>query len=154
MWTWRRKNPLKQGIWDDILISDNFTNVDENIYIKSGYPSDHTAVVIEWKLNTFERGRGLWKFNNDLLYDTTNVDKVKQQIQFVRTQYNHSSVDSKYKLNDSAFLEILLLEIREITISYSSFKKKERNKLECTPIEEINDIEHNCENFDQSILEE
>ena len=154
VFTWKRKNPLKQGRLDYILISDNFTNVVENIYIKSGYRSDHSAVVIEFKLNTFERGRGLWKFNNDLLYDTTYVDKVKQQIQFVKAQYNHSSVDSKCKLNDSAFLEILLMEIRGITISYSSFKKKERNKLECTLIEEINDIEHNCENVDQSLLED
>ena len=57
------------------LISDNFTNLVENIYTKSGYHSDHSA-VIEFKLNTFEGGRGLWKFNNDLLYDTTYVDKV------------------------------------------------------------------------------
>ena len=46
------------------------------------------------------------------------------------------------------------MEIRGKTISYSSFKKKERNKLECTLIEEINEIEHNCEKVDHSILED
>ena len=46
------------------------------------------------------------------------------------------------------------MENRGITIYYSSFKKKERNKLECDLIEEINDIEYTCENVDQSILEE
>ena len=60
------------------LISDNFTNLVENIYINSGYRSDQSAVVIEfnYKLSTFEGGRGLWKFNNYLLYDTKYVDKV------------------------------------------------------------------------------
>ena len=48
VFTWKRKNPLKQGRLDSILISDNFTNVVETNYIKSGYRSDHSAVVIEF----------------------------------------------------------------------------------------------------------
>lgn len=40
-------------------MSENFTNVVEDMYIKSGYRSDHSAVV-EFRLNTFEKGRGLW----------------------------------------------------------------------------------------------
>ena len=45
------------------------------------------------------------------------------------------------------------MENRGITIYFSFFKKKEHNKLERALIEEINDIEYNCENVDQSILE-
>lgn len=124
VFTWKKKNPLKQGRLDYILMSENFTNVVEDMYIKSGYRFDHSAVVVEFRLNTFERGRGLWKFNNNLLYDKTYVDKVKNQIQMVKTQYGNSSMETECKLNDSLFLEILLMEIRGITISYSSFKKK------------------------------
>lgn len=57
-------------------MSENFTNVVKTMYIKTGYWSDHSAVSVELMLNDFERGRGLWKFNN-LLYDETYVDKVK-----------------------------------------------------------------------------
>mgnify|MGYP003691480061 CR=1 FL=1 len=63
------KNPLKQGRLDYILISQSLSNIVENFSIKPGYRSDHSAVVMELKFNTFSRGHGLWKFNNSLLYD-------------------------------------------------------------------------------------
>lgn len=68
---------------------DNFTNVVEKFYIKLGYcsnHSNHSAVVIEFKLNTFKKGKVLWKINNSLGYNTTYVDKFKQQIQFVQNK--------------------------------------------------------------------
>ena len=118
MYTWRKKNPMKQGRLDYFLISENLTNIVESMSIKSGYRSDHSAVICEFKFNTFVRGRGLWKFNNNLLYDKQYVDKVKQHIQLVKDQYERS-------IDDSAFLDILLMEIRGISISHFSYKKCE-----------------------------
>ena len=133
MYTWRKKNPMKQGWLDYFLISENLTNIVESMSIKSGYRSDHSAVICEFKFNTFVRGRGLWKFNNNLLYDKQYVDKVKQHIQLVRDQYERS-------LDDSAFLDILLMEIRGITISHSSYKKPKKEQKEKSLILEINEI--------------
>lgn len=48
-YTWRKRNPLKQGRLDYILISENLSNIVENVSIKSGYRSDHSAVVFEFK---------------------------------------------------------------------------------------------------------
>lgn len=67
IYTWRKKNPLKQSRLDYILISESLTNMLEKFSTKPGYRSDHSAVVLELKFNKFSRGRGLWKFNNSLL---------------------------------------------------------------------------------------
>lgn len=108
----------------------------ETISIKPGYRSDHSAVLLELKFNKFVRSRGLWKFNNSLLTDKTYIEKVKQTIHKVQDQYLHDD-----DINHSIFVEVLLMEIRSITISYSSFKKKERDKIEITLLKDIENIE-------------
>ena len=82
-YTWRKKNPLKQGRLDFFLISHSLSNLVENCTIKPGYRSDHSIVLLELKFNPFNRGHSLWKFNNNLLTDKEYVLKVKETIQFV-----------------------------------------------------------------------
>ena len=120
---------------DYILISESLSNVIENFIIKPVYRSDHSAVILELKFNSFERGRGLWKFNNSILTDKICVDKVKETIERMKIQYDYS--DNLYicsgntkEVGDSLFLEVLLMEIRGLSISYSSYKKKEQGKME------------------------
>ena len=84
---WRKKNPLKQGRLDFFLISDSLSNLVENCTIKPGYRSDHSFVLLGLKFKPFKRGRGLWKFNNNLLTDKEYVLKVKETIQSVSIQY-------------------------------------------------------------------
>ena len=67
-------------------------------------------------------------------------------IQLVRDQYERS-------LDYSTFLDILLMEIRGITISHSSYKKREKEKKEKSLILEINEIENSNEP-NHSVLEE
>lgn len=136
VFTWRKRNPLKQGRLDYILISESLSNMVETISIKPGYRSDHSSVLLELKFNKFIRGRGLWKFNNSLLTDKTFIEKVKQTILKVQDQYLQDD-----DINHSIFLEVLLMEIRSITIYYSSFKKKEREKIEITLLKDIENIE-------------
>ena len=122
------KNPFKQGRLDFILISENLFNLVETFLVKPGYRSDHSSVVLEIKFNAFQRGRGLCKFNNSLLLDKIYVDKVKDTIQQVHDQYA-SPLDNKLdNIEGHKFLEILLMEIRGITISYSSYKKKKETR--------------------------
>ena len=139
------KNPLKQARLDYILISESLSNIVEKLSIKPGY----RAVVIELKFNKFTRGRGLWKFNNSLLTDKTYIDKVKETISKVHDQYQHT--DDNF--NHSIFIEVLLMEIRSTTISYSSFKKKERDKIEKTLLEDIETLESE-DNINLKLLEE
>jgi exonuclease III len=149
VYTWRKKNPCRQGRLDYILFSEGLSNLVQNFTIKPGYRSDHSIVVLELKFSSFNKGCGLWKFNNSLLHDKTYVDRIKQTIQRVKGQYlqnptsNDTCHDYSYidNINDSAFLEVLLMEIRGTTISYSSYKKKTRDQLEKSLVEEIERLE-------------
>ena len=40
-----------------------------NCKIEPSYCSDHPMVILELEFIPFVRGKGLWKFNNSLLYD-------------------------------------------------------------------------------------
>ena len=63
-----------------------------------------------------------------LIYNRENLCNIPDsEIQFI--------------VNDQLFLETLLLEIRAKTLSYSSFKKKEQDKLEKNLIAEIKILE-------------
>ena len=152
LFTWRKANPLKQARLDYFLLSDNLTNFVENIYIKAGYRSDHSSVILELKLNQFKRGKGLWKFNNNLLRDSNFVKKVKETIvsivkQYALLVYNPENISNipldniQLTIEDHLFLETMLMEIRGTAISYASFKKKERAKTEKNLIEKIDNLE-------------
>ena len=103
----------------------------KNFMIKRGYRSDHSAAILEFKYNSFERGWGLWKFNNSLLIDKICVDMLKETIERVKIQYDYSDnlhICSGYtkELDNSLFLEVLLMEIKGLSISNLTCKKKEQ----------------------------
>ena len=142
-----KKYPLKQSRLNYILISESLSNLVENIYVRPSYRSDHSAVVLEVKFNMFDRGRGLWKFNNSLLTDKNYIEKVKQTIDNVTGQYMQNVIE------DSSFIDVLLMEIRGATISYSSYVKKERSKKESSLMKDIENLESQ-EQLDLEMIEE
>ena len=73
------------------------------------------------------------------VYDVENVDNI-----------NNDSIE--FIINDQLFLETLLLEIRGKTISYSSFRKKEKDRQENQLVKEIEDME-NSENLNLIAIE-
>ena len=94
-----------------------------------GYPTDHSIIYLTVDTKVCQRGKGFWKFNVSLLYDPVYVKLVKEEIHNVKTQYHtkNNEVDSQ------TFFEMLKLNIRGKTISYSSYKckceKKKNNKV-------------------------
>lgn len=138
---------MKQGRLDIFLISNSLSNLVENCSIKPGYRSDHSIVLLELKFNPFTKGRGLWKFNNTLLSDKEYVVKVKDIIQSVSSQYldnvESGNFQCKSGIDESLFFEVLMMEIRGATISYSTYRKKVRNNTEEKLIQEIEYIESN-----------
>lgn len=163
--TWRKKTPLKQARLDFFLLSDSMLNRINDVSIENSYRSDHSPVTLKMKINEFSRGKGLWKFNNSLLYDIEYVNTVKSIIRKVKEQYavlvyNQENLDTvddmelQLTIDDQLFLETLLLEIRGKTISYSSFKKKEKVKLEAKLIQDINILEENLQtNMEFDLIE-
>ena len=155
-YTWRKPNPLKQARLDFFLASQSFYHNIHDVQILNSYRSDHSPVVLQFKLSDFTIGRGLWKFNNTLLHDIEYIQTIKEQIKKVKEQYaclaynrdNIDQIDSleiQFTINDQLFLETLLTEIRGKSISFASFRKKERNKLENTLSEDIRLLENNLQ---------
>ena len=124
-YTWRQHDSNKQARLDFFLISS----------------ADHSLVEIKFDFCKIDRGNGYWKFNNSLLCNKEYVDLVNVTIsevvkQYAVVPYNFSNLksihpkDIHFNINDQLFFEMLLMEIRAKTISYSARKKKEMFDLE------------------------
>ena len=129
------------------------SNFVHDIYPKAGYRSDHSIVITELSLNLFKRGLGIWKFNVRLLKDIEYVTKVKEIIRNVKRQYavciyskeNLAYIPNdeiQFVINDSLFFETFLMEIRGMSISHASYRKKQNDNREQQLIEKITEIEN------------
>ena len=85
--TWFRKNPVKKSSLDFFLISEELLSLTENVNIRPGYRTDHSIVELELRLSDFIKGKGFWKFNNALLRDNTDIEKVENTISSVIEKY-------------------------------------------------------------------
>ena len=77
----------------------------------------------------------MWKLNNSLLFDKEYVKLVKETIIKIACQYavpvysldNTDQIpkdETHFTINDQRFLDTLLMEIRDKSISYSVYKKE------------------------------
>jgi hypothetical protein len=63
------KNPTKLARLDYFLIFNSLLYSIQDCVVEPGYRSDHSMVILSLKLQGFQKGKGLWKFNNSLLTD-------------------------------------------------------------------------------------
>ncbi|KAK3084078.1 hypothetical protein FSP39_007782 [Pinctada imbricata] len=149
--TWSVRNPYKRARLDFFLVSDELMNIVESSQISPGYRTDHSLIEICLKFENQEKGRGFWRFNNSLLRDKKYIDKVKQEIEKTKRQYSLESEESNiednneteesFSIDNKLFLDTLLMNIRGVTISYSSYLKKSKTDREKVLEAEINRIE-------------
>ena len=141
-YTWRTKSCSKQARLDFILVSENLITDIDYVNIEYGYRSDHSMVTLATKGAKLEKAKPFWKFNNSLLSDREYVNVVKSVISQVKEQYRIED-ENECVIDDQLFLEVLLMEIRGKTISYSSYIKKKRDNKESNLIADINNLERN-----------
>ena len=115
-------------------------------------------------LNKFVQGKGLWKFNTDLLKDLEYVHLInkiinEEIIKYAVPIYNFDNF-SKFQdeeitltISDDLFLEMLILTISGETIKYSSLKKKKEKNNEIKLISEIEELEKKNNITDANILD-
>ena len=103
--------------------------------ILPAYRSDHSRMYLRLKLAFESRGRGFWKFNCSLLKDINYLQLVKRVI--IETVWSYACpiytesyarnpearVNIAFTINDSLFLEALLMKIRSETITFCTKKK-------------------------------
>ena len=86
----------------------------EKTWIEISYRSDHSGAILQLRLCQYQRGRGLWKFNNSLLRDKHYVEIVKKTMKNTKCQYavpvynpeNISNISNKniqLTINDQIF---------------------------------------------------
>jgi hypothetical protein len=54
----------------------------ENYLDKVAYKSDHSMIILSLVFNPFNKGKGLWKFNNSLLYEKDYSKIVREKMFF------------------------------------------------------------------------
>ena len=152
-YTWRKRNPVKQARLDFFLLSEIFMTSVRDINFLPSYRSDHSSVVLSIEINEFKKGKGLWKFNVSLLKDQNYIEEVKKCINKVKEQYmlpvynfdyfkdNLNDDIIEFSISNQLLLEMILMEIRGKTISYSAYKKKQNIDLEKNLIQSIHYLE-------------
>ena len=83
--------------------------------------SDHSLVSLVLNLSKLERGKGYVKVNNSLVLQPEYQDKIRNSIK--------ESAEINKTANPNTLWEIIKGAIRNETIKYASYKKKEQNKL-------------------------
>ena len=133
-YTWRMQKPIKQARLDYIFINDTFSDIVSKCDIHPGYKSDHSIVSMEILINRFEKGKGIWKFNTNLLSDPNYIKLVhdvidEERLNYALPVYNLDYINQPYSLVEpiidyDLFLEILLMSIRGKTIKYATTQKR------------------------------
>ena len=151
-YTWRIRNPVKQARLDYFLTSSSMIDLIYKSEIKPGYLSDHSFITLEIIENKFTIGKGVWKFNNDLLKDENYVHHINNLIDgeilnYALPIYHPNYIIGNYQdiiftIDDDLFLEMVFLKIRGETIKFSSYKKKNERRLEKQLLEDIEQIEN------------
>ena len=153
-YTWFKKHSNQKARLDFFLISELLLTELDDTKIIPGYRTDHSMICTKFHFGKFEKGNSYWKMNNSLLKDEKYVNEIKQIIENVKLQYAKpeqfngeitiNSLANKnltLKIDDQLFFEVLLMEIRGKTISYSSYLKKKNNQRENELISDIDNLE-------------
>ena len=138
--TWRDNTRvgLVQSRLDYFLVSRNLNYQISKCQLKPGLRSDHSLIKLEIKLvQTQQRGKGYWKFNNSMLHDKTYVTLIKEELKKLST-----NCEIKDK---SCFWDFVKCQIRTITISYSQGLAKRRQRRESFLIGKLEELETNLE---------
>lgn len=59
---------------------ETLTNRVPHIKYENSYRSDHSPVILEYKINEFINGKGFCKFNNSLLVDMSYINSIEKKI--------------------------------------------------------------------------
>ena len=165
--TWQKFNENKQSRLDFFLISSSLLPFIQNAKIIPGFCSDHSGIELEIDFSKFTRGKGFWKFNKSLLNEPSYLALIKSVIKCVVAQYAIVDNDENFyvntteailqdfysstgpetlqfinlKIDPQSFLDVLLLEIRRETISFSAKRKRDRQANELLLLHDIENLE-------------
>ena len=153
--TWTSWNGEKKARLDMCLTSQSFNPYITDFVLLPYYKSDHRPIMTTVDFDAFTRGKGYWKCNNSLLKDPQYVNKIKDTIKNTCAKYyTHPVYDNffqeatvqelnmfkqksaedlqslDYNIDPNLFMDMLVNDIRNDSITYSIAKKKRENMEE------------------------
>ena len=162
--TWKKRNPCKQARLEFFLMSETLFHYVKDLIIYPSYRSDHAIVILELNLTKLSHGQSYWKHNNSLLTDPDYLKQINKKIEDIKLQYalpvynleeinNIPNEEIQFIINDQLFFDTILMEIRGESISYASFKNKQRNTRESILIKRIEELEDSIDDKSRELLE-
>ena len=82
-------------------MSDDLLSLDPKIEILPSYKSDHNPIVLTFIKSRQNRGKGLWKFNNDLLKNQDFISMIKEEIFLIKSIYALPIYDPEFIQSNS-----------------------------------------------------
>ena len=138
---------LKSRIDFFLIAKDLSVNIKKS-EILPAIPPDHNAISISLTLpNKCPRGPGFWKFNNTLLRDPQYIDKIHCTYTLACKYYGHLT-------DRRLFWEMIKMEIRSATITYSKNKSKSIRNREQELIRKLDHLDGTiCNNFSSPLID-
>ena len=163
-YTWRRRNPTQQARLDYFIVSNQLLDLINTCTIRPSYRSDHSIIELNIKPCNFIKGKGVWKFNCSLLREpeyltlinnTIDAEKMMYAVKVYNLENLNTIKDQniQFTVDDSQFLEVLLLKIRGETIKFATGMKKKQNAEENKLILDIETLEKSGSVHDSDSLE-
>ena len=120
-YTWSQKRPTRVFCrLDFFLISTSLVDDIVSSKIVPGFRSDHSAVILEIKLNKTIRGRGYWKLNCNHLSNLEYINTIKRTI--------NETVQMNKESNPNLLWDTIKMAIRGESIKFGATQKKEIDK--------------------------
>ncbi|WP_293688688.1 reverse transcriptase domain-containing protein, partial [Thiolapillus sp.] len=132
-YTWNRSHPFTARRIDYIFVTSPLLPYVESSRIISFALSDHRAVESTFKFHNFKRGPSYWKFNNNLLKDTTFVENTNQLLEALQNQHQGLTPHAKW--------EITKIKIKEHSINYATTKAKHKKNRKTEMATRLNELE-------------
>ena len=170
MYTWARTNGRQKARLDLSLITQGLRPYLINCEKLTSFQSDHSPLKTVLDFSKFRKGKGCWKFCDNLLKDGEFVQMINKCIKTTCAKYvdlmgfdnfyTEASNDEFiafmeldieeiqsfiYKINPNLLLEMILNDCRNSIISYSIGKKRGENNEE-------KELETEIKNLEKAIL--
>ena len=137
--TYCRLKPYFIGSRIDYILTDlSISGWTDEVRIIPGFRSDHSAMIIKLTPHSVDRGRGLWKLNTQVLYESEYITMINQTIE--RTK----SCSEKRKLSKADTWEMLKLNVIADSQSYCTERALNRKMI-------INQLETKIAKYEQDI---
>ena len=155
MFTWKKNGGSQRSRLDMFLTSSSLGPYITNFEKYPSFRSDHNPIILTIDYSKFKRGKGFWKHNAMLLKDTEYISRINSSIKVTCAKYlKHANYRNFYQdsteneineflsldinaiqeleftINPHLLLEMLLMDIRNETISYSTAKYRRENEHE------------------------